>query len=156
MAVTLRNQHNPQHTLTLTTQTWISLLDLAEAYDFRPLGSMAPGEWGWGFPGSPAYDPAGIASISLKDDDESPEVYGGGLPVSWEDALHLAEALEAAFLDYEPLRVPASFYLFESDIEHLRLRPAVGTINTTAEFCRLGAFVLETSTDHTPRRLKGG
>jgi hypothetical protein len=154
MAVTLRNQQDPERSLSLTYQAWASLLDLAEAYGFRPLGAMMPGEMFWRSMQEPPYDPAGMASLSLSDDDgeDAFDYDPDELPVGWEDAMRLAEALEAAFLDYEPLRVPATFYLFETDIEHIRLRPAVGTINAAAEFCRLGPFQVLTRNGRTAAR----
>ena len=53
------------------------------------------------------------------------------------------DALERAFVDYEPLHVPSSFFLFAPEDSHLEQRPSIGAIMETARFCRLGAFTLE-------------
>jgi hypothetical protein len=60
-----------------------------------------------------------------------------------EDALNLADALDQAFLDYEPIRVPASFFLFDPANVALGRRPSVGAISEVRDFCRLGAFRIE-------------
>jgi hypothetical protein len=63
--------------------------------------------------------------------------------VLFEDALNLADALEQAFLDYEPVRVPASYYLFEPEDPALRRRPGIGAMAALIDFCRQGSFWLE-------------
>jgi hypothetical protein len=145
LTVRLRNTSNPQQVLNLTHQTWFSLLDLAEAYGWRPFGLMnLPDGDAWNPPGQPpGYDPTGMRfgypgqqDGYEGDEDDSPLV-------ALEDAWGLAEALEEAFLDYEPLHVPASFFLFAPEDSPLELRPSIGTIMETARFCRLGAFTIE-------------
>lgn len=136
MAVRLVNENDPQQTLSLTHQAWYALLDLAEAYGWRPVGTLLPGEWDWLELELHGFAPLGV-----------PHKNGDGCEecrmVIIEDALSLAEALEKAFMDYEPARVPASFYLFEPNDLEQRLRPTVGTINTAVSFCRLGSFWIE-------------
>jgi len=134
---TLRNQRNPIRILNLTQTAWYGLLDLADLYGWNPLGAYLPGGWQdldipWDGYDSPPT-PTGLVE----------RFEGGGRLVILEDALNLADALEQAFYEYEPLRVPASYYLFEPDNEYLRNRPSIGAISAVIEFCRLGAFWLE-------------
>lgn len=141
MAVRLRNKTEPQQTLSLTHQAWYSLLDLAEAYGWRPVGTLLPGEWDWLELELNGFAPFGLPvnGNGMHDDEGADE----SRLVVIEDALSLAEALDQAFMDYEPNRVPTTFYLFEPEEIVLRNRPTVGTINTTVEFCRQGAFWIE-------------
>jgi hypothetical protein len=136
VAVRLKNENDPKQTLSLTHQAWYALLDLAEAYGWHPIGTLLPGEWDWLELELNGFAPVGIPHISEDGCQECRLVI-------IEDALTLADALEEAFLDYEPSHVPASFYLFEPDDMQIRLRPAIGTINTAAEFFRQGAFWVE-------------
>lgn len=139
MTIRLRNQNNPEQVLNLTHQAWYSLLDLAEAYGWRPVGSVhLPGDEFWELPET--YDPAGMRYSYPGDDADWEEDYP---QVMLEDALTLADALERAFVDYEPLHVPSSFFLFAPEDSHLEQRPSIGAIMETARFCRLGAFTLE-------------
>lgn len=151
LPVTLRNQNVSRQTLSLTDQAWYALLDLAEAYGWRPLASVMPGECDWLELETPAYDPTGMAGLAARrngngshedpaENDEHEAQPGDARLVILEDALNLADALERAFMDYEPARVPVSFYLFEPDDRELRNRPAIGVITATMEFCRQGAF----------------
>jgi CO/xanthine dehydrogenase Mo-binding subunit len=143
LTLRLRNEKDPVQVLNLTHQTWFGLLDLAEAYGWRPVGPVElPDEDAWDQPGSPpaGYDPAGMryGYPGNAEWEADPAVL-----VVWEDALGLADSLEQAFLDYEPLHVPASFFLFAPEDSPLELRPSLGAITETARFCRLGAFYLE-------------
>lgn len=142
MAVRLRNKQDPDYTLSLTHQAWYALLDLAEAYGWRPVGTLLPGEWDWLELELNGFAPFGLPADGNGDPFDDDSVEESRLVII-EDALSLAEALEAAFLDYEPTRVPTSFYLFEPEETGLRNRPTVGTINSAAEFCRQGAFWIE-------------
>jgi hypothetical protein len=58
-----------------------------------------------------------------------------------EDALNLADALDQAFLEYEPLRLPASYFLFDNG--WVNGRPSIGAILEVINFCRSGAFLVE-------------
>ena len=60
-----------------------------------------------------------------------------------EDALNMADALEQAFHEYEPRRVPAWFYLFEPEEDELRLQPSIGALMAVIDFCQEGAFWVE-------------
>ncbi len=141
LVVRLRNRNNPRHTLSLTFPAWYGILDLAEAYGWAPLDRVLPGAWlteTWdAVEGRPAvYAPAGTLYGEPLGMDQS----GGGPLVQVENALHLAEALERAFLDYEPRRVPSTYYLFEPEDALSSYRPSIGAIRETIEFCRRGAF----------------
>ena len=135
MAIRITNQRDPTRTLILTDATWHALLDLAEDYGWNPFGPVLPWQWDpleldlTGFtPGDPMYG--------------YPEESGNGQRlVVLDDALNLADALEEAFLDYEPQRVPASFYLFAPDQESTSV--SLGALTETLAICQLGAFWIE-------------
>jgi len=137
VAVRLTNEKDPQQTLSLTHQAWYALLDLAEAYGWHPIGTVLPGEWDWLELELNGFAPLGIANRRDEDDCRDCRY------VIIEDALSLADALDEAFLDYEPTHVTASFYLFEPEDPVLRQRPTIGTINSAVEFFRQGAFWIE-------------
>ncbi|MFM8321953.1 MAG: hypothetical protein ACKOC5_13650 [Chloroflexota bacterium] len=159
VAVTLRNANNNRHTLSLTDQAWYALLDLAEAYGWRPLGALPDVGWAWLELDLPGYDPTGMVGLTARSGRRSSPAGDGaaeedghpnsrhansaGRLVILEDALSLADALDEAFMDYEPARVPASFYLFEPEDPALRDRPAIGAIQAAVAFCRLGAFYID-------------
>ena len=136
MAYHLCNDHNPDLSLTINGQTWDALLDLAEEHGWNPLGTMLP-EWqAW--------------VVGLGDPDEEMLCLGSYTPdhirlVALEDALNLGEALERAFLAYEPQRVhsyPELALIGVAEPAGLR-RPSIGAIAAAADFCRQGAFWIE-------------
>jgi hypothetical protein len=160
----LRNQEDCKKTLSLTKEAWYGILELAEGYGWNPLGTRLPNQWveqdfalagyyldepsNWLDEDSPvdgwAYDrwvddseTDGGRTDPAQEEDFEPRL------VTLEDALNLADALEQAFIDYEPLRVPDSFYFFEPAEEVYRLRPSIGAISETFQFCRAGAFWIE-------------
>jgi hypothetical protein len=62
-----------------------------------------------------------------------------------EDALNLADALELAFLEYEPLN-PRKFpeISLAGVVNPLHeLHPSIGVINALVDLCRQGAFWIE-------------
>ena len=137
MAFTLRNQQHPSQVLHLTRTAWYGILELADLYGWTPIGVLLPGEWA-------------DLDIPLDGYDYEMPVYGStqepleqGRLVIQEDALNLADALEQAFFEYEPLRVPPSFYLFEPQNDFLRNRPSIGAIAELIDFCRQGPFWIE-------------
>ncbi len=136
-AIRLRNQNDDSRMLGLTQTTWFGLLDLAQDYGWTPLGMDLPGPWDLLDLELAGYSPVGVLPGNAAT--ETPRAW----PVVLEDALGLADALEQAFLDYEPRRVPASYYLFEPDHSTFHLRPSIGAIQALADFCRLGAFWIE-------------
>jgi hypothetical protein len=134
---TLRNQRDPSLVLHLTLQSWYGVLDLADLYGWTPFRALWLGEWQdidipW-----QSYEPEPTPT-GLPDD-----VCETGRLVILEDALNLADALEQAFFEYEPMRIPPSYYLFEPDDPTFGQRPSIGAISSVIEFCRLGAFWIE-------------
>lgn len=138
MAYRLTHKNDPACRLTLSHDAWAGLLDLAQAYGWNPYGARLSGT-GWSaldldesggyFPG-PAPEPLVLGEDDLR-------------LVVIDDALNLAEALERAYHEYEPLRLPADYFYFETGDLHLRRRPAIGTLHKTWQFCRLGAFYIQ-------------
>jgi hypothetical protein len=155
----LRNEHNPDYTLSITSDTWYGVLDLAGEYGWNPMGTILPGQWDelevalagyflekpfyWQYHGSGNGNgngngsKNGSGSAKFAPDSEDRRM------VSFQDALNLADALDQAFLEYEPLRVPASFYLFEPRQKVWSLRPSIGAIAELVNFCRSGGFWIE-------------
>ena len=136
MAYHLCNEHNPDLSLAINGQTWDALLDLAEEHGWNPLGTMLP-EWQ-------------IWAVGLGDSDAEGPCLGSYTPdrirlVALEDALNLGEALERAFLAYEPQRVHSYSELALIGVaEPAGLqRPSIGAIAAAADFCRQGAFWIE-------------
>lgn len=135
MPVRLSSQIEPTKELILTDATWHALLDLAEDYGWNPFGPVLPHQWDMleldisGYaPGDPLFG-------------ELEESETGRRLVVLDDAINMADALERAFIDYQPQRVPASFYLFAPDVEDAR--PSLGALSETLEICQLGAFWIE-------------
>ena len=137
MPLRLRNQKNPQLTLSLTSEAWFGVLDLAEAYDWNPMGTVQPGYWVDLDRDLYGYAPEGLRKLVPS------EVLIENRLVLLEDALNLADALERAFLDYEPVRLPVDYFLFDSDDPVIRLRPSIGAISAVMDFCLCGAFWIE-------------
>lgn len=135
MRMRLNSQRDPSRVLILTDAAWFALLDLAEGYGWNPFGPILPGQWHALEPDLGGYNPSEL-------DDIPPQAGRNGQRlVILDDALNLADALENAFMDYEPQRVPASFYLFEPDDS--RIPPSLGALRETIEICHLGAFWIE-------------
>jgi hypothetical protein len=135
MIVRLRNQKHPERVLLLASHAWQALLELAEQYGWNSLGVLE----GWD---ALAAQEQG-SSLAFSADWLPGELVEAGALSILEDALNLADALERAFLEEEPQRVPASYYLFEPDDPTLRNRPGIGTLLALVAFCREGAFALE-------------
>lgn len=162
MAVRLRSYANPHSTLGLTTSTWRELLRLALSYGWQPMGSV---------PSEDAATGLLLAGFSNRElDDErssmernparwlpqalletyfpiSPERPGGPATsrrlVLLEDALNLVDALDRGYQNYEPLRLPASYFLFEPDDPALNRRPSLGALAAAIAVCRQGSFSIE-------------
>jgi hypothetical protein len=132
----LVNENNPDLSLSLTSDTWYEILDLAEVYGWNPMGTALPGRWGNFEAALAGYYP------------DPPRRLNGGHEseerlVLLEDALNLADALDEAFLEYEPMRVPASFFLFEPRDGSFDLKVSIGALHAVADFCRYGSFWIE-------------
>ncbi len=131
MALRLRNENDPQKSLILTLDAWFGLLDQAEQFGWNPMGTVLPGLWL-----SPVTDPYGY-DIRVDGGDTSQRL------VLFEDALNLADALEAAFLEYEPVPLPASFFYFDSPESTFNRAPGIGAFVELIDFCRTGSFWIE-------------
>ncbi len=137
MAFRLKNERIPDQVLIVTNETWFRLLDVAEEYGWNPMGTVWPGVWDELEVALAGYSLDG----PLHSNGHGPE--GEGRLVLFEDALNLADALEQAFIDYEPRRVPASFFLFEPADPALTMRPSIGAMASLVDFCRSGGFWIE-------------
>lgn len=136
MAYHLRNEKNPNHTLTLTQGAWLRMLEMARQAGWNPMGTVHPNVM--------------LGLSSNYDDIYSDYDNGTYTPadsrlVMLDDALNLMDALERAFIAFEPRRVSAysSFYRTERDRSLEWSRPGIGTMLELAEFCRSGSFYIE-------------
>ncbi len=118
----------------MTEAAWSGILDLAEAYGWNPYGVIVPGQWQALELEFSAYF-ADLAPGWGNNGDE------GGLVVL-EDALNMADALERAFLAYEPAYEPTSMFLFNLYDTKSLARPGIGVILAVIDFCRYGAFLI--------------
>jgi len=139
----LRNQNDPQNGVQFNTLTWFGVLELAQEYGWNPMGTVHPN----------GFELAGFEQIEFEeamnysvDPHEWPGDYWGNMEklVLIEDALNLADALEEAFLDYEPVRLPALHGYWPSNVygDVKRSPPSIGAIKLLARFCQDGAFYI--------------
>lgn len=141
MSLRLRNQKDPQKTLSMSCAAWFSLLEMAEEYGWNPMGTALPDPW-------PDVEPS-IFGFDIYDALPWQGGYtaeDGGL-VILEDALNLGDALERAFLSYEPELEPAHIFadhFFAGPNDRGRSRQhGVGVLNEVMNFCWQGAFWIE-------------
>jgi hypothetical protein len=135
----LRNDKYPDHSICLTQEAWYGILDLAEEYGWNPIGAVLPGQFE-----NSELSPAGYylgTPLNLYWNGGSED----GRLVVIEDALNMADALERAFMEYEPVRVPASYFLFEPLEQPFPLRPSIGALAAVIDICSNGAFWIEPS-----------
>jgi hypothetical protein len=125
----------------LTDRTWYSVLDLAEKHGWQPYDSAVRDRshgWSGGVESTP-HKRDGLDLLTGIYTDEA------GQLVMLEDALNLADALERAFLAYEPERLRS---LLEGipfgglDPAHLG-KPGIGVLLKLAELCQSGSFWIE-------------
>jgi hypothetical protein len=135
LPVRLSSQRDSSLELILTDSTWQALLDLAEEYGWNPFGPVLPWQWD-----ALELDLSGYAPGDLLFGSPDGSETGRRLVVL-DDALNLADALERAFMDYEPTRVPASFYLFAPEEDDAL--PSLGALTETLQICQKGAFWIE-------------
>lgn len=133
----LKNEKDLNNAIHLTSETWYSILDLAEEYGWNPMGAVLPGQF-QEYEYSSAGSYLGV-SLNLYWNGGSDE----GRLVVFEDALNMADALDRAFMEYEPLRVPASYFIFEPYDQTVPVRPSLGALSAVIEICRTGAFWIE-------------
>lgn len=140
MSFRLSGEHETLPTLQLNTRTWYQVLDLAEEHGWNPMGTVQP-EWLAGVAdwlGSQLPDPVDASS-----DGYTPEV---SRMVLLEDALNMADALERAFLAYEPRGRNGHSLAHRTEWDDWfgnGSHPAVGVIVVLVEFLRAGAFRIE-------------
>lgn len=139
MSYQLRNQEDPSKTLRMSKEAWHSILDLAEEYGWNPRGTV-PTDWWMKINLYPdGFDPF------------DPESWDGGYTpnsgrlVLLDDALNLADALEQAFIDYEPELAPSFVHVSMTGLAGAvaQIRPSIGAIIAATDFCRLGSFLIE-------------
>jgi hypothetical protein len=130
----LVNQRNPSKRLSLSTNAWYISLESAENSGWNPMGAVPE-----------AIDESETISLDhywyIQELDTQAYISGEGSTVLLEDALNLADALDRAFLTFEPERVDWSLEYFNGLFNPTpKLHPSIGTIKTLADFCRQGAF----------------
>jgi hypothetical protein len=131
------NQKRPSRTLALTHGAWTGALTLAESYGWRSFSPVYPGQ-GLAHSSWLAGSYLGVPLISPEDDVESARTL-----MLTEDALSLADAIERAYLAYEPVRLPVAYFLFADDALEARLVPGLGVMAELIDFCRMGAFWID-------------
>lgn len=138
MSFRLVNQNNPDKTLGINKQTWYGILDLAEEHGWNPMGTIQPG---WGEEADPIQDPWSYESqLALSGGYTEDEVS----LVLFEDALNFADALEHAFIVYEPEWT--WLYYFDDNpfaMPAKQFKPGIGAISLVVDFCREGTFYIE-------------
>jgi hypothetical protein len=136
----LENQENPESRITLTTEAWFSILDLAEDCGWNPIGTM-PVEY-------VNQAMVGLGGILYDRKDAWPRGYAPGDPslVLLEDALNLADALELAFLEDRYLNdsgSPSPYYPSAYEKINGDGHAGVGVLLLLVDFCRMGPFWVE-------------
>ena len=139
MRLRLRNQKNPKKTLSMSSTAWYSILDLAEEYGWNPMGTVL---LDWCLDSEPEQAGYGLDDLDYWLDRFTASE---GRLVMLEDALNLADALERAFLEHEPVRPQevSGFTRSGMGAPASRLRSGIGAVSAVIEFCRLGAFLIE-------------
>lgn len=144
MTSRLRNDTNTMQTIRISSRTWRSTLDLAGRHGWLPMGTVRPEML------------TGTIYGSVEDHSEDGARLASGVAlgaytphtdrmVLLEDALNLADALERAFIEYDPARVNPDRYLLASDWDTGpdENRPGIGLMLTLVDFFRRGAFWIE-------------
>jgi hypothetical protein len=119
--------------------TWFGVLTLAEKYGWNPRGTVTP-------------DRFELAGFHSGDGNLRAGDYWGNEQrlVLLEDALNLADALDEAFIKFEPVRLPSlhPFHLAGGNGDGNGFSrdhpPAIGVILIMINFCQQGAFLIET------------
>jgi len=137
LVIRLINDRDPDRMVCLTSRAWHSILEIAEQHGWLPIGAAQP-EWLWG---------SGNWLLLDEEQDQFPNQisYGDGRLVLLDDALNLADALERAFLAFEPERIRSYTDLTLSGVfgPARNGKPGIGTILEVAAFCQSGAFWIE-------------
>ena len=134
MPYRLISQYDPKHSIKINSETWYSILELAEDYGWSPLGTVLP-------------DRFGLAGFYRGEPDQWYGDYWspGTRLVLIDDALNLGDALNDAYLDYEPIRAPTLYSFFAGNGVPIldRPQPSIGAILLVGDFCQMGAFYIE-------------
>jgi hypothetical protein len=131
----LTNERDPRRVLYLTAETWDGIVTLAEAFGWFPVNDAILGTH------FTAKIP--LAGYYLDIPLSRAEDFGSERSlVVTEDALNLAEALERAFLAYEPSFMPVHYWFFSEREVEKNLPPAIGAIDAVINLSRLGSFWL--------------
>jgi len=127
----LSSQNDPAQTIRMNNWTWFGILDLAEKHGWNPHGTATPDRLEYA-----GYPPAegGLWFGAYWED--QPRL------VLIEDALNMADALEQAFIRYEPIRLPSlhPFHLASGNGDQ---PPGIGVVLMMIRFCQSGAFLIE-------------
>jgi len=135
----LSNNKNPGQALRMINGAWFDILGLAVDYGWNPMGTVR-NPW---LPGVPIeQDWFNPEDLDLWSGSYVSEVVS---LVLLDDALNLADALERAFIEYhpQPSRRYLPGYFNGSGERDGGLRAGVGVILALADFCRDGAFWIE-------------
>ena len=162
MAVRIRNFKQSHRTIGLSTPTWSEILKLALRNGWQPFGSVPPetatmdfvlsgistqnweDETAWQEEETAVHNPSAILISYLPFLPENGHTQSETIRlVLLEDALNFADALDKAYQAYEPVRVPASFFLFEPEDPAFGRRPSLGALAAALEVCRQGSFSIE-------------
>lgn len=130
--------NNQTQRIGLSTQTWYGILQMAEENGWIPMGTVNDHE-------AEIIDPASLAYIEL------PELLPGEYwaeetrLVLIEDALNLADALDAALHQYRPHFLPclAVYALQDSLLNSNGSQPSIGALQLVADFCAMGSFYIQ-------------
>lgn len=138
MGIRLINRDCTNRTLTLSKRTWFGLLEIGLVHGWNPLGAVHADGW---LEAENFFHPADEPGWGYSGEDHR--------LVLFEDALNLADALEAASLDFEP---EWEHYLDwgEATLSGsarlvTRSGPSLGSMLALVEFCRLGPFQIQHS-----------
>ncbi len=134
----LRNQKKPNSSLILTRSAWYRFLEMARQAGWNPMGTVHPD----GMVGlSSVYDEI----YSIGDHDNGTYTPADSRLVMLDDALNLGDALDRAFMTFEPQPVSAyaSFYRTAGDRMQEWSRPGIGTLLELVNFCHSGSFLIE-------------
>lgn len=136
IAYLLRNDKDPGAALGITIDTWNKILNLAEVHGWRPVGMVGRDFRDLNKPLAGVF----LGRPLLLQEEVHREKIGF---VVLEDALNLADALDRAFLAYEPDYLPAGYFFFKNQEIEDRLLPSIGAIREVIEFCKRGSFWIE-------------
>lgn len=138
MSFRLKNQDDPRITFGLTTRTWYGILEMAEEHGWNPMGTVLQRR---------EFESVGPYGAGFEYLDEWRGEYwtDGDRLVMFEDALNMADALERAFLSYEPQYIPSLYFYskFGDNFYSNGALPSLGAIQGVIDLCQRGGFQIE-------------